>query len=379
MQWRIQRFTVTPPKTCVNMAKPKWASDWTVGIRVAIERGTQAVLGHVRADLMAAIDREHSITAAAKAAGMSYRRAWTMIQEMNAAAGVTLVEAAVGGVKGAAHGSLPKGGLRWRCTDSFTTICTPAPRGCYSRLSAPTRNRPPASIWPPPSVCKKRWGNCWPSTRCGGRRCGSAPSMVHSNELADHLLAGAPGDLFITAEESELNRLQAAGKLVPRSRRIVAQNDLAVIGPRGSPAVKKLSDLLGKKIKQVVLAEPACPLGRYSQAFLKTAGIYDSLLPKVVHVDNSRAVLSAVASGTADAALAFSSDADRAGQCQTYFRIPHEQATAKYVAGIVRCGKKSDDARLLLDFITSAAAANCFRRCGLRPVEKLRFVGSVEL
>ena len=164
-----------------------------------------------------------------------------------------------------------------------------------------------------------------------------------------------------------MNRLQAAGKLVPRSRRIVAQNDLAVIGPRGSPAVKKLSDLLGKKIKQVVLAEPACPLGRYSQAFLKTAGIYDSLLPKVVHVDNSRAVLSAVASGTADAALAFSSDADRAGQCQTYFRIPHEQVTAKYVAGIVRCGKKSDDARLLLDFITSTAAANCFRRCGLRP------------
>src|SRR6185436_15233701 len=82
------------------MAKSHWASDWNVGVRVWVEREGQAVLGEGRAELLAAIDSERSITKAAKAAGMSYRRAWTLIQAVNDAAGEALVEAAVGGKQG---------------------------------------------------------------------------------------------------------------------------------------------------------------------------------------------------------------------------------------------------------------------------------------
>ncbi|HEX3599497.1 MAG TPA: LysR family transcriptional regulator, partial [Lacipirellulaceae bacterium] len=77
------------------MAKAGWGSDWKVGVRVWIDRDGQTVLGEGRAELLAAIASEHSITKAAKLAGMSYRRAWNMIQEINAAASDPLVEAAV--------------------------------------------------------------------------------------------------------------------------------------------------------------------------------------------------------------------------------------------------------------------------------------------
>src|SRR5262245_8337032 len=82
------------------MAKAGWGSDWKVGVRVWVERAGKALLGDGKAELMAAIDREQSITKAAKSAGMSYRRAWNMIQEINEAAGEPLVAAAVGGTKG---------------------------------------------------------------------------------------------------------------------------------------------------------------------------------------------------------------------------------------------------------------------------------------
>ena len=78
------------------MAKPKWGAEWRIGLHVTIERHSHAIVGQGRAELMDAIGREHSITAAAKTAGMSYRRAWTLIEEMNKAAGTPLVEAAVG-------------------------------------------------------------------------------------------------------------------------------------------------------------------------------------------------------------------------------------------------------------------------------------------
>src|SRR6185503_9665366 len=85
------------------MAKSHWASDWKVGVRVWVEREGQAVLGEGRAELLAAIDSEHSITKAAKAAGMSYRRAWNLIQEVN--------EAAVGGKQGGGARLTPHGRL----------------------------------------------------------------------------------------------------------------------------------------------------------------------------------------------------------------------------------------------------------------------------
>ena len=53
------------------MGKAHWASDWKVGVRVWVEREGQAVLAEGTAELLAAIDTEHSIKRAAKAAGMS--------------------------------------------------------------------------------------------------------------------------------------------------------------------------------------------------------------------------------------------------------------------------------------------------------------------
>jgi molybdate transport system regulatory protein len=75
-------------------------ADWTVRVRLWVERDGEAVLGHGRVELLEAIDRTRSISAAARALNMSYRRAWQLVQRTNRAAGVPLVEAAVGGAHG---------------------------------------------------------------------------------------------------------------------------------------------------------------------------------------------------------------------------------------------------------------------------------------
>ncbi len=156
---------------------------------------------------------------------------------------------------------------------------------------------------------------------------------------------------------------------MPRSRRLIASNGLAVIGPRGATAFKKLSELRGKEVRRIALAEPDCPLGGYSKARFKSAGLYDALQSKILHVDNSRTVLSAVAAGTADAGVAFTSDAERSELCRTWFQIPRSQAAAMYVAGIIRGGSQTAGAKTLLEFIASPTAAKYFRRHGLQPIK----------
>ena len=73
---------------------------WTLRIRVWVECEGEKILGPGRVDLLELIDRHHSIAAASKQMGMSYRRAWQLVQAVNAAAGEPLVEATTGGTGG---------------------------------------------------------------------------------------------------------------------------------------------------------------------------------------------------------------------------------------------------------------------------------------
>ncbi len=147
-------------------AKKHWASDWKVGVRVWVERQGHAVLGEGRAELLAAIASEHSITKAAKAAGMSYRRAWTMIQEVNKAAGEALVEAAVGGKQGAAHVLRHRGYSRSKSTTKCGSRSWIVPAAhCGRRLRRPIA-RAAAFTWLRRSACKKRSVRFWPSSCC---------------------------------------------------------------------------------------------------------------------------------------------------------------------------------------------------------------------
>ena len=73
---------------------------WGLKVRVWLERDGRKVLGPGRAELLGLIDRHRSISAAAREMGMSYRRGWELVQAMNEAAGVPLVEASPGGPRG---------------------------------------------------------------------------------------------------------------------------------------------------------------------------------------------------------------------------------------------------------------------------------------
>lgn len=82
---------------------------WGPRVRVWIERDGVKVLGPGRADLLEHIDRDRSISAAAKRMGMSYRRAWELVRAVNAAAGEPLVVAATGGTGGGGAALTPRG------------------------------------------------------------------------------------------------------------------------------------------------------------------------------------------------------------------------------------------------------------------------------
>ncbi len=69
-------------------------------VRFRLLRGGDAVMGPGRADLLESIAATGSIAAAGRRMGMSYKRAWVLVEAMNATFSAPLVEAAKGGAGG---------------------------------------------------------------------------------------------------------------------------------------------------------------------------------------------------------------------------------------------------------------------------------------
>ncbi len=70
-------------------------------LKAQLLAGEEIALGPGKADLLAAIDAHGSISAAARAMGLSYRRAWLMVATMNRCFARPLVETRQGGMAGA--------------------------------------------------------------------------------------------------------------------------------------------------------------------------------------------------------------------------------------------------------------------------------------
>jgi len=69
-------------------------------LRLRVLRGGDIVMGPGRADLLTQIGATGSIAAAGRQMGMSYKRAWALVEAMNATFAAPLVAAVKGGAGG---------------------------------------------------------------------------------------------------------------------------------------------------------------------------------------------------------------------------------------------------------------------------------------
>jgi molybdate transport system substrate-binding protein len=340
-----------------------WTNDWTVGIRVWVERQGQVVLGQGRLELLEWIDRCHSISAAARQIGMSYRHAWVLVQEVNAAAGQSLVESATGGKHGGGARLTPLGRKAVELFRGLQEELRQSAAGLLPRLlsgPAPARLHVAAAV-----SLEDVLGQLL--TDYALRQPGVQVRLISgaSDELAEQILAGAGVDLFLTADPAQVDRLAAQGAVLPDTITTLAENTLAVIGPADSPlTVRKAAGLLKPDVARVALAVPSCPLGSYSRAYLEGQGMYDALLRRAVWADHARAVVAVVQSGGADAGLVYSSATASAYSCRVFFRVRRPPLPIRYVGAVVRRSAHVETACQFLRFLASHAAARRFRRGG---------------
>ncbi|MBW7056135.1 LysR family transcriptional regulator [Paracoccus bogoriensis] len=85
------------------------ASTPRLRIKLRLEYDSPLILGPGKAELLARIGRLGSISAAAREMGMSYKRAWTLVEEMNTAFADPVIDSARGGAGGGGARVTPTG------------------------------------------------------------------------------------------------------------------------------------------------------------------------------------------------------------------------------------------------------------------------------
>ncbi|MDK8305965.1 molybdate ABC transporter substrate-binding protein [Corynebacterium imitans] len=184
-----------------------------------------------------------------------------------------------------------------------------------------------------------------------------------SSALVQQLADGAPGDVFISADEKHMDDAVEAGLV--RDPQVVATNSMVLVVPKGNPAgIESVHDLENEDVK-LVLCDSQVPCGAVSKQLSQA----NSLELNPVSLEHNVAdTLGKVVTGEADAAFVYRTDAAAAGDEVEVIDIPHaEEFPNSLVAGVVITTEHPDDAAALVALLGSDKAASLWEKHGFTP------------
>lgn len=173
-------------------------------------------------------------------------------------------------------------------------------------------------------------------------------------DLAKQIENGAPFDVYVAADVTNVDRLAHQGLLTPDTRAIYARGKLVLWVPSASRMrIQNIHELTSKEFERVAIAKPdVAPYGRAAVESLRAAGLWEQIEPKVVYAQNVSQAKQFVATGNAEVAfvpLALVNPGD--GQfleIDEHLHHPIDQAL-----GIVKSSTKQRAAQQFVDFLLS--------------------------
>lgn len=191
-------------------------------------------------------------------------------------------------------------------------------------------------------------------------------NVAGSNFIARQIVEGARADAFVSADETQMDVVERAGRLVPGTRVDLLTNQLVVVGRPGSPL--KSGDpatLASSQVRRVALGNPeSVPAGVYARRWLEAKGVWPKVSPKVVPTMTVRSALAAARAGRVDAAVVYATDARSDPSVPVLFRVPAGDAPPIiYPAAVVR-GPRQTAAERFVAFLRSPEAGSVLQAAG---------------
>ena len=197
---------------------------------------------------------------------------------------------------------------------------------------------------------------------------------VHTNFAASGALlaqieAGAPVDVFASADQETMDRAQGKNLIEKESRRDFVTNALVLAKPKaqGGGKVFSLQDLAKPDVARIGMGQPdTVPAGRYTREALVAAGMWDGLQQKLIFGNNVKQVLDYLSRAEVDAGFVFATDAMIAkDSVDTVAEIP-TKTPVKYPLAIIQASKGKREAQAFSLFVLGSEGQAILAKYGFQ-------------
>jgi molybdate transport system substrate-binding protein len=196
-------------------------------------------------------------------------------------------------------------------------------------------------------------------------------SYAASSALARQIEAGAPADIFISADEDWMNYVAERHLIDQRSRVLLLGNRLVLIAPAGQQPTLRiapgfpLAAALGDG--RLAVADPAAvPAGKYARAALTALGVWAQVERRLAPAENVRAALRLVSTEEAPLGIVYGSDAVADKGVVVVDSFPASSHPPIHYPAAVLATAKGDAPRRALAALQTPSARAVFERNGFR-------------
>jgi len=140
-------------------------------------------------------------------------------------------------------------------------------------------------------------------------------SFAATSALARQIEAGAPADVFVSADQEWMDYLAVRKLIRSATRRDIVSNSLVLVAPADSSVRLQISPgfalaaALGTSGRLATGDPGAVPVGKYARAALISLGVWNTVADRLVPADNVRTALNFVARGEAPLGIVYATDA----------------------------------------------------------------------
>jgi molybdate transport system substrate-binding protein len=196
-------------------------------------------------------------------------------------------------------------------------------------------------------------------------------SYAASPALARQIEAGAPADIFISADLDWMNYVDNKKLVKPETRSNLLGNSIVLVAnkqewKKGDVKITKgfpLASLLGSD--RLAMADvKTVPAGKYGKAALEKLGVWDSVSNKLAQAENVRAALALVGRGEAPLGIVYKTDTAADKNVKVVGTFPDD--SHKPIVYPAAQLESSNNARAaeLLKFLASPEARTIFEKHG---------------
>ena len=199
-------------------------------------------------------------------------------------------------------------------------------------------------------------------------------SFGSSSAIAKQVEAGAPADVFASADEKWMKYLTDKSLIATESIRRPIGNDLVLVAPADSNATVTIApnfDLLGAlNGGRLSMGDPkGVPAGTYGKQALTNLGVWAKVEAQTAPAENVRAALALVQRGEAPLGIVYATDARSANGVKVVVTFPDDSHDPiVYPMGIV-AGHDRPEVKAFFDFLTSAQGKALFKSYGFKTLE----------